>query len=166
MVFKGRLIQQGSIQQILVANLLCGRHHCRPGGSIDASLRLSWMGVKNGAGQVKPANTALLWIPITFSISHYPWRPSASDVFQGSASWTYKQLLILSVSDLSSRIRCGIPEKEVFHSLTPHHAITQTLLTPSSGSSSSQEATESRSCHHSFRLQHYPGVKRKLGTLC
>jgi len=55
MVFKGWLIQQGSIQQILVANLLCGRHHCRQGGSTDASLHLSWMGVKNGAGQVKPA---------------------------------------------------------------------------------------------------------------
>lgn len=35
-----------------------------------------------------------------------------------------------------------------------------------SGSRASQEAAESRCFHHSFRLQHYSSVKRKLGTAC
>lgn len=55
------------------------------------------MRVKNGAGQVKPAIQHCSGFQ-SLSPSHITSDiPFASEVFQGSASWTYKQLLISSL---------------------------------------------------------------------
>lgn len=121
------------------------------------------MGMENGERQIKPAiqhcsgfQTALgiSDIPLPLKSSQaLPLIPITSCLFYVSDPPFRIQLLVLPYSQDS--LALGWP-------LAPTLSHIQTLPSPCS----SQEAADSRSCHHSFRLQHNSSMKRKLDTVC